>query len=390
MSQEDYYKLLKISKTATVDEIKKAYRKKALKYHPDKNQGDKHAEEMFKKVSEAYEVLSDENKRRMYDQYGAEGVKQQFGAGGFQWNNFSHADEFGDIFESFFGGGRGGGGGGGSIFETLFGGGGGGTRRTSTGGQIGSNLRVEVQIDFMESVSGTEKQIEITKPEVCKKCHGTGAQEGCKPTTCRHCGGHGQVHVARGFFSVAQACPICKGTGVVIEKPCGDCHGTGRIRQKKKLKIKIPAGVDNGSRLKISGEGEAGTLGAPAGDLYVIIHVSEHEIFHREGNNVICEVPISFPQAALGCQIEVPTVHGPVVLKIPSGTQSGKLFRMKKKGICDLHGYTGDQFVRVNVETPTSLTREQKEMLEKFDESCSKTSHPNMHNFLGKLKNLFK
>ncbi len=388
MSQEDYYQLLKISKTATADEIKKAYRKKALKYHPDKNQGDKHAEEMFKKVSEAYEVLSDDNKRRMYDQYGAEGVKQQFGAGGFQWNNFSHADEFGDIFESFFGG-RGGGGGG-SIFETLFGGGGGGARRTRTGGQVGSNLRVEVQIGFMASVRGTEKQIEITKPEVCGKCSGTGAQAGCKPTICKHCGGHGQVQVTRGFFSVAQACPICKGTGVVIEKPCNDCHGTGRVRKKKKIKIKIPAGVDNGSRLKISGEGEAGTLGAPAGDLYVIIHVSEHEIFHREGNNVICEVPISFPQAALGCQIEVPTVHGQVMLKIPAATQSGKLFRMKKKGIRDLHGYTGDQFVRVNVETPTSLTRDQKEMLKHFDESCSKTSHPNMHDFMGKLKNLFK
>ncbi|RLD10792.1 MAG: molecular chaperone DnaJ [Chlamydiae bacterium] len=387
MSQEDYYKLLKVSKTATADEIKKAYRKKALKYHPDKNQGDKHAEEMFKKVSEAYEVLSDENKRRMYDQYGAEGVKQQFGAGGFQWNNFSHADEFGDIFESFFGG-RGGGGG--SIFETLFGGGGGGARRTRTGGQIGSNLRVEVQIDFMESVRGTEKHIEINKYAVCGKCHGTGAQEGCKPTTCRHCGGQGQVHVTRGFFSVAQACPICKGTGVVIEKPCHECNGTGRIRKKKKLKIKIPAGVDNGSRLKISGEGEAGTLSAPSGDLYVIIHVREHEIFHREGNNIICEVPISFPQAALGCQIEVPTVHGKVMLKIPAGTQSGKLFRMKKKGVRDLHGYTGDQFVRVNIETPTGLTRDQKEMLEKFDKSCAETSHPHMHDFLGKLKNLFK
>ena len=388
MSQEDYYQLLKISKTATADEIKKAYRKKALKYHPDKNQGDKHAEEMFKKVSEAYEVLSDDNKRGMYDQYGAEGVKQQFGAGGFQWNNFSHADEFGDIFESFFGG-RGGGGGE-SIFETLFGGGGGGTRRTRTGGQVGSNLRVEVQIGFMESVSGTEKQIEITKPDVCKKCSGTGAQAGCKPTSCKHCGGHGQVHVTRGFFSVAQACPICKGTGVVIEKPCNDCHGTGRVRKKKKIKIKIPAGVDNGSRLKISGEGEAGTLGAPAGDLYVIIHVSEHEIFHREGNNVICEVPISFPQAALGCQIEIPTVHGTVMLKIPTATQSGKLFRMKKKGIRDLHGYTGDQFVRINVETPTSLTRDQKEMLKNFDKSCSKTSHPNMNKFLNTIANVFK
>ena len=381
---EDYYNLLGVSKSATADEIKKAYRKQALKYHPDKNQGDKHAEEMFKKVSEAYEVLGDENKRRMYDRYGAEGVKQQFGAGGFQWNNFSHADEFSDIFESFFGG-RGGGGGG--IFDSFFGG---GARRTRTGGQQGSSLRVAVHLDFMEAVNGVEKHIEITKPVKCEKCKGAGTKSGAKPSTCQHCGGYGQVHVQRGFFSVAQACPICKGSGVVIKDPCDACHGTGRIRQKKKLKIKIPAGVDNGSRLRMAGEGEAGTLGAPAGDLYVIIHVSEHKIFHRDGNNVIIEAPITFPQAALGCQIEVPTVHGAVMLKIPAGTQSGKLFRLKKKGIKDIHGYVGDEFVRVIIETPTSLTKEQKELLKQFDESCSNTSHPHLHNFLDTIKNLFK
>ncbi len=380
MAREDYYQLLGISRGASEAEIKKAYRKQALKYHPDRNQGDTRAEEMFKQVSEAYEVLSDPQKRRMYDQFGAEGVKQQFGAGGFQWSDFTHADEFSDLFESFFGGG------GGGIFETLFG----GARRARGGGQRGSDLRVAVEIDFMDAVRGADRQIEITKLETCSTCHGSGAAPGTKPSTCRHCGGAGQVRMTQGFFSIAQPCPVCKGTGKVIEKPCASCRGAGRVHKKKKLKIKIPAGVDAGARLKVSGEGEAGIHGAPAGSLYVIIHVREHELFHRDGDNIVCEVPISFPNAAFGCQVEVPTVHGAVMLKIPGGTQSGKLFRLRGKGVRNMQGYTGDHFVRVVVETPTNLNNKQKELLQQFAESCVGSAHPHTKGFFDAVGRFLK
>ncbi len=380
MASEDYYELLGVSKNASADEIKKAYRKQALKFHPDRNKEDKHAEEMFKKVSEAYEVLSDTNKRQMYDQFGAEGVKQQFGGGGFQWSNFTHADEFSDIFESFFGGGTGGG-----IFESFFGG-----RRSRSGGQRGSDLRAGIEIDFMEAVNGTQKEIKINKYESCSVCKGSGAEPGTKPSTCKHCNGAGQVRITQGFFAVSQPCPVCKGRGKVIENPCKECHGEGRVRKTKKLKIKIPAGIDNNSRLKVAGEGEAGTQGAPHGNLYVIISVKEHEIFMRDGNNVVCDVPISFPKAAMGCEIEAPTVQGSVMLKVPAGTQSGKLFRLRGKGIKNLHGYTGDHFVRIIVETPANLTKEQQELLQKFAEACGESVHPQSKSFLDSVKNIFK
>ena len=381
MAQDDYYGLLGVERSASEGEIKKAFRKRALKYHPDRNPGDKVAEDKFKKLSEAYEVLSDAQKRKLYDQFGAEGVKQQFGAGGFQWSDFTHASEFSDIFESFFGGG------GGSIFDQLFGG---GTRTRRGGSQRGSDLRVDIDVDFMDAVKGAERRIEIAKPELCSDCKGSGAAPGTSPSRCKHCNGTGQVRMSQGFFSIAQACPVCGGTGQMIEQPCKTCGGQGRVQRKKTLKVKIPAGIDNGSRLKVSGEGEAGSRGAPSGNLYVVVHVREHEFFTREGENVICDVPISFAKAALGCEIEVPTVQGSVILKVPPGTQSGKLFRLKGKGVRALQGYVGDHFVRVIVETPTNLSRDQRQLLQQFAESCGESTHPQSKGFFEAVARFFK
>ncbi len=377
MANDDYYSLLGVERTASADDIKKAFRKLALKYHPDRNPGDKAAEDRFKKISEAYEVLSEPDKRRLYDQYGAEGVRQSFGSGGFQWSDFSHADEFSDIFEGMFGGG---------LFEQLFG----GARRGPGGQQRGSDLRVDVEISFMDAVRGTDKTIEISKHDTCIACVGSGAASGTRPSRCRHCGGHGQVRVTQGFFSIAQTCPVCRGTGQMIEKPCPSCHGSGRVERRKSLKVKIPAGIDHGARLKVSGEGEAGARGAAAGNLYVVVHVKEHELFKRDGHHIVCDVPISFPKAALGCEIDVPTVHGATIVKVPAGTQHGKIFRLKGKGIRDLQGETGDHFVRVNVETPAHLNREQRELLEKFAAACGESVHPQATGFLDAVGKFFK
>lgn len=377
MANEDYYSLLGVDRSASTDDIKKAFRKLALKYHPDRNPGDKSAEERFKKISEAYEVLSDPDKRHLYDQYGPEGVKQTFGAGGFQWSDFTHADEFSDIFEGMFGGG---------LFEQLFG----GTRRGSGGQQRGSDLRVDVEISFMEAVRGVDKTIEITKHDTCSACVGSGTAPGTRPSRCRHCGGHGQVRVTQGFFTIAQTCPICRGSGQVIEKPCSTCHGSGRVERRKALKIKIPAGIDNGARLKVAGEGEAGARGAAPGNLYVVVHVKEHEFFKRDGHHIICDVPISFPKAALGCEIEVPTIHGPVMVKIPAGTQHDKIFRLKGKGIRDMQGEVGDHFVRIKIETPTNLNREQRALLEQFAAACGESVHPQTSGFFDAVAKFFK
>ena len=376
MPQEDYYDLLGIPKTASADDVKKAFRKMALKYHPDRNPGDKSAEEKFKKISEAYEILGDQEKRRMYDQYGADGVRQAFGSAGFQWSDFTHADEFSDIFESVLGGG---------LFEHFFGG-----RRPRDGRQRGSDLRVDIEIPFMDAVRGTDKQIEIAKQEACEACVGSGCAPGSQPSRCKHCGGAGHVRMTQGFFAIQQPCPVCHGTGQMIEKPCKTCAGSGIVQRPRKLKIKIPAGIDSGARLKVSGEGEAGLRGAPTGNLYVIVHVQEHELFKRDGENVVCDVPISFPKAALGCEIEAPTVQGPVMLKIPAGTQSGKLFRLKGKGIRNVQGFIGDHYVRVVIETPSNLNREQRELLEKFAAACGETATPVEHGFLDKVGRFFK
>ena len=367
---DEYYKLLEVDKNASQEEIKKAYRKMALKYHPDRNPGDKNAEEMFKKVSEAYEVLSDPQKRQQYDQFGKEGMNSSFGPGGFQWSNFSHSQDadFADIF-----------GGLGSLFGNIFG-------AQQGGRDHGTNLRVMVEIGFMEAVNGVEKTISITKPETCPKCKGTGCEPGSKLTDCPKCKGKGRFRVQSFFGVIEQPCPNCGGSGKVAEKACSDCRGEGRVKQSKKLSIKIPPGVDNGARLRVSGEGEAGLKGAPSGDLFVDIRVKPHELFQREDNDVVCNVPISFPQAALGCELEVPAVQGQMKLTVPAGTQSGRLFRLKGKGIKDLRGYVGDHYVKILVETPTHLSKDQKDLLVKFAESCGQKVHPAADDFLSKVK----
>jgi len=383
MSQ-DYYDLLGVSKSATEQELKKAYRKLAVKFHPDKNQGDKAAEEKFKEISQAYEVLSDKSKRSRYDQMGHDAFTSRGGGGGYGGGGGFHDPM--DIFNQFFGGG--GGGGGGSFFDDLFGGGGGGGRRRN-GPVQGSDLRYDMEIDFEDAVYGADKKIRLPKMETCEDCNGEG---GTGKSTCSQCGGVGQVSVAQGFFTVRQTCPKCRGEGVSIQNPCKKCSGEGRIRVDKTLQVHIPPGVDTGSRLRISGEGEAGQRGGPHGDLYVVIHVRQHEIFQREGNDLICDVPIDFPTAAVGGVIEVPTVTGKAKMKIPAGTQNGTILRLRGKGVPSLRGGgRGDQHVRIFVEVPERLNDEQKELLEKFSETLknSPDNHPMIDSFLKKAKRFF-
>ncbi|MBC2605065.1 molecular chaperone DnaJ [Pelagicoccus albus] len=365
--KEDYYELLGVSKQATQDELKKAYRKMAVKYHPDKNPGNHEAEENFKKVSEAYEVLKDEQKRAAYDRYGhaafSNGGMGGGGGGGGAGGPFH--DPF-DIFSEVFGGG----GGGGSIFEEFFGGGGGASRGRG-GASRGSDLRYDLEIDLEEAAKGVEKEISFRKPTTCGKCSGSGAEPGSGVKTCPTCGGHGQVTASKGFFSVRQTCPTCNGSGQKVEKPCSSCGGEGRVNETTKIKVKVPPGVDTGSKLRSAGNGEAGMHGGPAGDLYIVLHVRDHEVFERQDENLYCEIPIKFTLATLGGMIEVPTLTGKASLKIPAGTQSGTTFRLKGKGMPSLRGgYYGDQMVRVKIEVPKSLTSEQKQKLEEFALAC--------------------
>jgi molecular chaperone DnaJ len=375
---QDYYDTLGVSKGATAAEIKKAYRKLAIKYHPDKNQGDKAAEEKFKEISQAYEVLSDDKKRSQYDQLGHEAFTSK-GQGGFGGAGGFH-DPF-DIFSQVFGGG-----GGGSIFEDLFGGGGG--RRSRSGGIDGSDLRYDLEIDFEDAVFGADKKISIPKLESCKRCNGAGCEPGSSKSTCSQCGGSGQVVMAQGFFSIRQPCPKCNGTGESIDKPCKDCHGEGRVRTNKKLQIHIPAGVDTGSRLRVSNEGEGGARGGRTGDLYVVIHVKEHDIFRREGNDILCDVPIDFVTATLGGTVEVPTITGKAKLKVPEGCQNGTVLRMRGKGVPSLRGGArGDQHIRIYVEVPKKLNGKQREALNAYAETMSDSGHhPQRESFLKKAK----
>jgi len=366
-TKKDYYELLGVGRSAGEDEIKKAYRKLALQYHPDRNPGDKHAEEKFKEVSEAYSVLSDPQKRSQYDQFGhaAFGESGPF-AGGFDFAG-GFEDIFGDIFGEFFGG------------NTA------GRRRGR-----GQDLRYNVTLKFEEAVSGVEKKIKIPRHGACESCRGTGAKPGTAPQTCPTCRGRGQVSFQQGFFSVSRTCNQCQGQGTIIKEPCPTCAGAGRVRNMHTLSVKIPAGVDNGSRLKLRGEGENAPPGGAPGDLYVVIQVEPHPIFMRDNLDIICDVPISFVQAALGAEIDVPTLDGKVKMKIPSGTQSGKLFRMKGKGIKDVHGLQqGDQHVRVTVETPTRLTARQKELLKEFAALGGEEVNPLSKGFFDKMKELF-
>lgn len=376
----DYYDVLEISKDATASEIKKAYRKQALKYHPDKNPGDPQAEKKFKEISEAYEVLSDENKRSVYDRYGKEAL--QGGAGGMGGAGFSSMDEALRTFMGAFGGGE-------SIFESFFGAGGGPSRGQMR--QQGASKRVNITLTFEEAAKGVEKELAITNNVTCKECKGKGTTASDGIARCDRCGGQGQVFEQRGFFSMSTTCPKCHGEGQMITKPCSACQGQGMVKDKQHVKVTIPAGVDSGMRLRMSGYGDAGSGGGPPGDLYVFIEVKAHEIFEREGNDLILSLPISFCEAALGCKKEVPSLLNHTCrITIPAGTQNGKVFRVKGEGFPNVHGSgTGDLLVRIFVETPSNLNKRQKELLEEFATMEKPANLPNQKSFLDKIKGLF-
>ena len=348
MTKRDYYEVLGVARNASDDEIKKSYRKLALQYHPDRNPGNAEAEESFKEASEAYEVLRDPEKRGLYDRFGHEGLRNT----GFQ--GFSNFDE---IFSSFS-----------SIFEDFFEMGP-RTRRRRTGPMRGDDLRYDLQIEFMDAAKGGTKKVEIEKEESCGECGGRGYPEDSPPTACDACGGAGQVRRTQGFFSVATTCNHCRGRGVVYSKVCKGCRGSARIRKKKPLSLKIPPGVDHGSQLRLVGEGGPGLNGGPPGDLYVVLHVEQHEFFERDGDRLVCQIPISFPQAALGAEIEIPTLDGTAVLKIPGGTQTGDVLRMRGHGMPNVRsGRKGDLQVHVFVKTPTNLDARQEELLKELSE----------------------
>lgn len=368
MSKRDYYEVLGVSKSASKDEIKKAYRRLAKKYHPDVST-EENAIEKFKEVQEAYEVLSDDSKRAQYDQFGHADPNQGFG--GFGGGDFGGGFGFEDIFSSFFGGG-------------------GGRRRDPNAPRQGADLQYQVNLNFEESISGKEMDIEIPIEDPCDTCNGSGAKPGTSKETCKHCSGTGQVSVEQntpfGRIVNRQACRQCSGTGQIIKDKCITCHGSGKVRKRKKINVKIPAGIDNGQQIRVTGKGEAGINGGPAGDLYVVVRVKEHEFFHREGDDIICEMPLTFAQVALGDEVEVPTVHGKIKLKIPAGTQTGTEFRLKGKGAPNVRGYgQGDQYVVVRVVIPTKLTSHQKELLREF---AGQEDHDN--SLFKKLKRAFK
>ena len=351
MAKRDYYEILGVSKSASADEIKKAYRRLAMKHHPDRNKDDSDgSEKRFKEAKEAYEVLKDSEKRSTYDQFGHDGLRAGAGGqGGFGAEGFG--DIFGDVFGDIFGGGRRGGGGGPQVFR-------------------GADLGYELKLDLESAVAGDSVTIDVPTQVSCETCDGSGARKGSEPVQCTTCGGVGQVRMQQGFFSIQQTCPACKGAGTTISDPCDDCHGRGRTRKTRTLSVKVPPGVDDGDRIRLSGEGEAGRNGGPPGDLYVEIRVQPHKIFEREGANLACEVPVSIATATLGGEVELPTLDGNVSLKVPGGTQSGKVFRLRGKGVTTVRDpRQGDLFATVAVETPVHLTSEQKELLEKFDES---------------------
>lgn len=373
MEQRDFYELLGVSRGASDAEIKKAYRKMAMKYHPDRNPGDKAAEDKFKEIQRAYDVLSDAQKRSAYDQFGHAGIDPSMRGG--PQGGFS---DFGDVF--------------GDIFDTIFRGGGGQGRQSR--GQRGADLQYNIQLTLEEAAFGKQVEINVPRHSVCKSCHGSGAKKGSNPVTCETCQGMGQVRIQQGFFSIQQTCPSCHGQGQVITDPCLDCRGQGRVRESKKLTVKIPAGVDNGDRVRLSGEGEAGIHGGGTGDLYVQISVKKHPIFDRDEADLHCEVPISFSTAALGGTIEVPTLEGRVSLKIPAETQTGKVFRLRGKGIKSVRGYAaGDLLCKVVVETPVHLSKEQKELLTQLEssiESSKKTHSPRSSSWFDGVKKFFE
>ena len=378
MSKRDFYDILGVNRDASDDEIKKAYRKLAMKYHPDRNPDNPKAEEHFKEAKEAYEILSDGQKRTAYDQYGHAGVDPQAGMGGgfggFGAGAGGFSDAFGGIFDEIFGAGRAGGGGRSNVYR-------------------GADLRYNLEITLEQAAFGTETKIRIPTMEACETCKGSGAKSGTQPKTCPTCQGSGQVRMQQGFFSIQQTCPKCRGTGKFIADPCGSCHGAGRVKQHKTLAVKIPAGVDAGDRIRLSGEGEHGVNGGPPGDLYVQIHLKAHPVFQREQNDLHCEMPISFATAALGGEIEIPTLDGAANLKIPPETQTGKVFRLRGKGIKGVRsGNQGDLLCHVVVETPVNLTDRQKELLREFDESSKEDAerhNPRAKSWMDRVRDFF-
>ena len=374
--KRDYYEVLGVSKGASEDEIKKAYKKMARKYHPDLNPDNKEAEEKFKEVNEAYEVLSDPDKKARYDQFGFAGVDPSYGAGA-GGAGFDGGFDFGDL---------------GDIFGSFFGGGFGTGRRTNPNApQRGESIRLSVAISFEEAAFGCEKEVSVDRMEECSACHGNGCAPGTSPEVCPDCHGTGQVQIRRqtpmGVFATSSPCTRCGGKGRIIHQPCPDCHGTGAVRKRKTIQVSIPAGIDNGQTISVRGQGNAGKNGGPAGDLLVTITVKPHELFRREGTSVLCDAPITFAQAVLGAELEIPTIDGKVKYNLPEGTQSGTTFRLKGKGIPALNGRgRGDQYVTVHIETPRNLNREQKEALKKFAESVGESNYEERKKFFRKFK----
>jgi molecular chaperone DnaJ len=353
-TKRDYYEVLGVGKTATADEIKKAYRKLAMQFHPDRNPDNKEAAEKFKEVCEAYEILSDTDKRQRYDQYGHAGMKSAFGPGGFDFGrDFTHSQDFDlqDILGSFFGGF------GGQSRHT----------RNANGPQRGDDLRFDLEIDLEEAIFGSEREVDLNVNDACETCHGSGSAAGSSRETCRQCGGHGVVIVGNGLIQMRQPCPVCHGEGTITRNPCKKCGGSGRVKIPRHIALRIPKGVETGSRLRLSGKGESGLRGGPAGDLYVVLHVREHDIFQRQDDDLACTIRISPAVAALGGEIEVPTPDGHARIKFPAGTHNGKVFRLRDKGMPSLNGGVGDLHVRVELEVPAHLTAKQKHLLEEFN-----------------------
>ena len=368
-NKRDYYEVLGVGKSATADEIKKAYRKLAMKHHPDRNPDNKDAAEKFKEICEAYEVLSDTDKRQRYDQYGHAGMKSAFGPGGVDFGrDFSHMQDMDlqDILGSFFGGG----------FGDIFGGGGQRRSRNPNAPHRGDDLRFDLEIDFEEALFGSEREVDLSVNDACETCHGTGAASGSSRETCRQCGGHGVVVVGGGFIQMRQTCPVCHGEGSIIRSPCKKCGGTGRVKTPRHIALRIPKGVETGSRLRLTGKGESGLRGGPAGDLYVVLHVREHEVFQRQEDDLACTVYVSPVLAALGGEIEVPTPDGHARIKLPAGTPNGKVFRLRDKGMPNLNGGCGDLHLRVETEVPAHLSSKQKRLFEEFSALATPDNFP--------------
>lgn len=378
MAKRDYYEILEVDRTADNGEIKRTYRKLALKYHPDRNRGDAEAEAKFKEAAEAYEVLSDENKRRIYDEYGHRGLSGS-GAGPRGFSNFEDIfSAFGDVF---------GGGGGGGGFDDLFGfGRGRGGRRV----ERGRSLKVRVEVTLDEAAVGVDRTLELRRQEVCDDCSGNGTKGGGEPAACSDCGGVGQIQVSQGFFAIRQTCPRCRGAGSVIEDPCGTCRGQGLVPKKIEIKVRVPKGIQDETQLRVQGEGEPGRSNGPRGDLFCHVTVKQHAIFNRDGDDLVCEMPISFTQAALGADVEVPTLTARTSLKIPAGTQSGKVFRVRAQGMPNVYGQgTGDLRVQVVIETPKNLTERQEELLREFAQTEEADVTPHRRSWLDKVRELF-